>query len=270
MFTYYGSCPNARESLILFEAVRMGLIPMVPDRLSDGERKKITSGSIYVWDEVNSPMRRWTDGRTWSNSRVVGDFLEYRETDADTSSSSRPSRSILKPYGLKKRTICLPAQDHSSLRLIAYSNSADERNGTLPLPSSDPQFAEIVKNLESNPLKHDNLQTLVSMGRRRKSKLDSAKSVDQGSGVGSSLATCKSQGDSENWGNSAIVKDPSILHPIFQSYVGTLPVRAPHEFVEEHGENFEKSRILPLPIWRSKPLSDTDHHLLDLLNSHFR
>ncbi len=49
-------------------------------RLLDSERTSlIRSGSVFVWDEKEAGMRRWTDGRLWSASRVSGCFLTYRE-----------------------------------------------------------------------------------------------------------------------------------------------------------------------------------------------
>jgi hypothetical protein len=41
----------------------------------------ITSGSVFVFDEVESGIKRWTDGFFWSPSRILGNFLLYRETD---------------------------------------------------------------------------------------------------------------------------------------------------------------------------------------------
>lgn len=41
----------------------------------------ITSGSVFVFDEDESGIKRWTDGYFWSPSRILGNFLLYRETD---------------------------------------------------------------------------------------------------------------------------------------------------------------------------------------------
>lgn len=41
----------------------------------------ITSGSVFVFDEDESGIKRWTDGFYWSPSRILGNFLLYRETD---------------------------------------------------------------------------------------------------------------------------------------------------------------------------------------------
>lgn len=52
----------------------------IPRRLLDSERAALVrSGNVFVWDEQETGIRRWTDGRVWSASRVHGGFLTYRE-----------------------------------------------------------------------------------------------------------------------------------------------------------------------------------------------
>jgi Gti1/Pac2 family transcription factor len=69
------------DALLILEAARRGVIPRVTRRLVDSERKMITSGSVFVFDEDESGIKRWTDGLFWSPSRILGNFLLYRETD---------------------------------------------------------------------------------------------------------------------------------------------------------------------------------------------
>lgn len=52
----------------------------IPRRLLDSERAAmIRPGNVFVWDESETGIRRWTDGKLWSASRVHGAFLTYRE-----------------------------------------------------------------------------------------------------------------------------------------------------------------------------------------------
>ncbi|KAI9722850.1 MAG: Altered inheritance of mitochondria protein 24, mitochondrial [Chrysothrix sp. TS-e1954] len=81
METYIGHVRTPADSIILFEACRLGLLPRVQRRLSEKERQQIKSGSVFVWDEREAGMRRWTDGKSWSASRVHGSFLTYREME---------------------------------------------------------------------------------------------------------------------------------------------------------------------------------------------
>jgi Gti1/Pac2 family transcription factor len=69
------------DALLILEAARRGLIPRVTRRLVESERKMITSGSVFVFDEDESGIKRWTDGFFWSPSRILGNFLLYRETE---------------------------------------------------------------------------------------------------------------------------------------------------------------------------------------------
>jgi Gti1/Pac2 family transcription factor len=50
-------------------------------RFVDSERKMRTSGSVFVFDEIESEILRWIDVFFWSPSRILGNFLLYRETD---------------------------------------------------------------------------------------------------------------------------------------------------------------------------------------------
>ena len=102
------------DALLILEAARRGLIPRVTRRLVDAERKMITSGSVFVFDEDESGIKRWTDGLFWSPSRILGNFLLYRETDKRGHRSTRPdpedSLDGLRPDG----TLSRPKNDHTS------------------------------------------------------------------------------------------------------------------------------------------------------------
>ncbi|KAI8095988.1 Gti1/Pac2 family-domain-containing protein [Thamnidium elegans] len=79
--TFHGYIENTRDSLLLFEACKRGIIPRISRRLQDKERHLIKSGSIFCFDENESGIKRWTDGLVWSPSRILGNFLIYRELD---------------------------------------------------------------------------------------------------------------------------------------------------------------------------------------------
>lgn len=64
---------DARDAHVVFEAVRQGRLKPVQRRLNELERSTyITSGSLFVWEESDDEMglKRWTDGRVWSQSRM--------------------------------------------------------------------------------------------------------------------------------------------------------------------------------------------------------
>jgi hypothetical protein len=70
------------DALLILEAARRGFVPRVTRRLVADERRIIASGSVFVYDEQESGIKRWTDGMFWSPSRMLGNFLLYRELDS--------------------------------------------------------------------------------------------------------------------------------------------------------------------------------------------
>lgn len=79
--TFYGLLEGTADALRVLELCRQGRLGRVRRRLHEKERKLIRSGSVFVFDEQESGIRRWTDGRLWSPSRILGNFLIYRELE---------------------------------------------------------------------------------------------------------------------------------------------------------------------------------------------
>ncbi|KAL2871316.1 camp independent regulatory protein [Aspergillus lucknowensis] len=80
--TFTGYVASTRDALILFEACLTGVLHHVPRRPHDRERSHLVrSGSVFIYEENSSGIKRWTDGVTWSPSRILGNFLVYRELE---------------------------------------------------------------------------------------------------------------------------------------------------------------------------------------------
>jgi Gti1/Pac2 family transcription factor len=78
--TWKGFIHTTRDGLVLLEACLQGRLNHIPRRPHDRERQSIiSSGNIFVYEENASGIRRWTDGISWSPSRIMGNFLVYRE-----------------------------------------------------------------------------------------------------------------------------------------------------------------------------------------------
>ncbi|KNZ45036.1 uncharacterized protein VP01_854g1 [Puccinia sorghi] len=99
---YDGYIGSTHDALIIFSGCYLGHFPMVSRRLHERERRSIRSGAVYVFDETKAGIKRWTDGRVWSPSRILNNFLVYREIDhkrppanssATSNSSTNPSTS---------------------------------------------------------------------------------------------------------------------------------------------------------------------------------
>jgi hypothetical protein len=173
MDTYYGHVRTPADAIKLFEACRLGLLPRVQRRLSEKERQSIKSGSVFVWDEREAGMRRWTDGKSWSASRVSGSFLTYREMEGKrgggqfvptpvrrmqgkTPESGRGSDEDLdmdgdgpdgyryKPDGLMKQSFSITTSTGQHLHLISYYSRPHPNAPELLQPTSDPQLRHIV------------------------------------------------------------------------------------------------------------------------------
>lgn len=171
METYYGHVRTPADAIILFEACRIGLLPRVQRRLSEKERQSIRSGSVFVWDEREAGMRRWTDGKSWSASRVSGSFLTYREMEGkrgggsvSQGSASRggktpesrgsdddrgdgtdegPDGYRYKPDGLMKQSFSITTSNGQHLHLISYYSRSHPSAANLQQPTSDPALRHV-------------------------------------------------------------------------------------------------------------------------------
>jgi hypothetical protein len=172
MDTYHGHVRTPADAIKLFEACRLGLLPRVQRRLSEKERQSIRSGSVFVWDEREAGMRRWTDGKSWSASRVSGSFLTYREMEGKRGGgqfSNAPARRAgktpdsgrgsdedqemegdgpdgyrYKQDGLMKQSFSITTSAGQHLHLISYYSRPHPNAPELPQPTTDPQLRHII------------------------------------------------------------------------------------------------------------------------------
>ncbi|KAI0044281.1 hypothetical protein FA95DRAFT_1562409 [Auriscalpium vulgare] len=78
---FIGYVETTTDALRLIMAARQGVIPRITRRLNDLERRSmIRSGAVFVFCVEESGIKRWTEGLSWSPSRIIGNFLVYRET----------------------------------------------------------------------------------------------------------------------------------------------------------------------------------------------
>ncbi|PMD19314.1 hypothetical protein NA56DRAFT_575672 [Hyaloscypha hepaticicola] len=173
MDTYHGHVRTPADAIKLFEACRLGLLPRVQRRLSEKERQSIKSGSVFVWDEREAGMRRWTDGKSWSASRVSGSFLTYREMEGKRGGGQfvpPPARRIggktpdsgrgsdedqdmdgegpdgyrYKPDGLMKQSFSITTSTGQHLHLISYYSRPHSGAPELLQPTTDPSLRHII------------------------------------------------------------------------------------------------------------------------------
>ena len=73
---FIGYVETTTDALRLIMAARQGIIPRTTRRLNDSERKSmIRSGAVFVFCVEESGIKRWTEGLSWSPSRIDSNFL---------------------------------------------------------------------------------------------------------------------------------------------------------------------------------------------------
>ncbi|KAJ2784942.1 Gluconate transport-inducing protein [Coemansia interrupta] len=136
--TYTGYVDTTEDALLIFEACRLNVLPRRTRRLAESERKYVESGSVFVWDETESGIRRWTDGRRWSPSRVSGCFLVYSELESKLSTLTT---DVPLEDGLIKKSLSLYTTENDKLHLVCYYRKSDLPR--LQMPSDDPALSHI-------------------------------------------------------------------------------------------------------------------------------
>ena len=122
--TYRGHVATTYDSLLLFEGCLDGSLNHVARRPHDRERQDlIRSGSVFIYEEHASGIKRWTDGVSWSPSRILGNFLIYRELE-------KPF-----PPGEKKRA--LKKNRKASQAGIVKAEASSNSSFSLPLGSEN-------------------------------------------------------------------------------------------------------------------------------------
>ena len=140
--TFMGHVATTNDALILFEACLSGQLSHVPRRPHDRERSMlIRSGCIFIYEENASGIKRWTDGVTWSPSRILGNFLIYRELEKPfppgekkramrKANRSRPNRPG-EPYNRPDSTSGTYSPTTPSSSTLSGDRAPDERERAL-------------------------------------------------------------------------------------------------------------------------------------------
>jgi hypothetical protein len=146
---------NDAETLI--EACRQGDLHFIHRRPRPSEQPH--SGCVFVFEEKASGIRRWTDGRRWTASRILGDFVIYGEMEAGrkespTTKPGSPPQLVedetserdfqlygplaksfnFPPEGLIKKAICVKDAGHA-WHVVSYYRPVDVLRDRLTRPS---------------------------------------------------------------------------------------------------------------------------------------
>lgn len=119
------------DALYLFEACLQGRLQHVPRRPHDRERSSlISSGNIFIYEEHASGIKRWTDGVPWSPSRILGNFLIYRELDKPFPAGEKKRAMKKKENGVTKATSNQRSNSIGHSGMMAGVNSALQSSAT--------------------------------------------------------------------------------------------------------------------------------------------
>ncbi|RTE70379.1 hypothetical protein BHE90_015227 [Fusarium euwallaceae] len=180
--TFDGYIRTTYDALIVFEACLSGQLRRAPRRPKDDERQElIQSGKVFIYKEQSS-FKRWTDGVTWSPSRILDNFLVYRELNRSlgtgskrktikkgkrmgTGAISKPQSPLntnnedrqligslvdsydFKQDGLVKKTIKIIFQEEA-YHLVCYYKCDDIKTGLHITPSQHPMLQSIIPRNE--------------------------------------------------------------------------------------------------------------------------
>ncbi|KAK2594452.1 Global transcription regulator sge1 [Conoideocrella luteorostrata] len=138
------------DALIMFEACLRGQITHAARRPHDRERQDaIKSGNVFIYEEHASGIKRWTDGVSWSPSRILGNFLIYRELEKPFPPGEK-KRALKKkktsPGGIGKPDI------NSRLSISGHTSTATDSS-----VDKDTERALIGSLVDSYPFKTDGL-----------------------------------------------------------------------------------------------------------------
>jgi len=153
--TFTGHVATTQDALLLFEACLQGHLSHVPRRPHDRERNTlIRSGCVFIYEENASGIKRWTDGVTWSPSRILGNFLVYRELDKPFPPGEK-KRAMKKPNRRPSRPgEPYPRPDGSS---EPYSPTTPQSSSFGERTTSEMERQLIGSLVDSYGFKHDGL-----------------------------------------------------------------------------------------------------------------
>ncbi|KAF2768707.1 hypothetical protein EJ03DRAFT_273603, partial [Teratosphaeria nubilosa] len=147
--TFHGFVHNSMDGLVLFEACLSGKLHHVPRRPHDRERASlIKSGSIFIYEENASGIKRWTDGVAWSPSRILGNFLIYRELE-------KPFPPGEKKRAMKRKRQSIPGEPYP--RRDSDENDSSELNNPLTPPEPELERSLIGSLVDSYGFRSDGL-----------------------------------------------------------------------------------------------------------------
>ncbi|KAK5289417.1 Global transcription regulator sge1, partial [Exophiala xenobiotica] len=182
--SYFGFVDTHDNAVMLIQACVRGSLQVIKRRPTASERPSVAqSGHVFIYEEKSSGIQRWTDGRHWSPSRVLGEFLIYGERSAAQNQSPTTETDQLRllvndgsddghrqlygplvkllhfdPESLVKKTVTVKSSDDSGTvwHLVSYYRPVDVLQGRLQTPTMNQDFILQPWHLPRNPMPYGN------------------------------------------------------------------------------------------------------------------
>lgn len=122
--TFKGYIEDEQDALLIIQATMDGKLKHIPRRPYEIERSYlISSGNIFVFVEEISGIKRWTDGVTWSPSRITGKFLIYKELEKSSAYNKNKLKTLTKKHDhnkskTKNKKSLIQTADHTNDELV--------------------------------------------------------------------------------------------------------------------------------------------------------
>jgi hypothetical protein len=148
--TWHGFLDTTKDAMTIVEAALQGRLSHISRRPHDKERAEmLTSGTILVYEENASGIKRWTDAVHWSPSRVMNNCLIYRQLVRALKPEEK--RAALNPScgsKRKRKESASPSMDKAGENI---HNAEDEYehsaiNGTTDDATSTESFGKVYAN----------------------------------------------------------------------------------------------------------------------------
>lgn len=154
--TYRGKIKSLYDALLIIESCRLQIFPIITRRLTGIERTKfIRPNTIFVWNETQCGMKRWTDGKLWSASKVYnGNFLIYKQLNKKTKKEE--------PNGLIKQSFSLVTKDNQRYHLISYYENDPRMFNKSPSSNSNNTSITSMRRIESSESEGDQSKNLLN------------------------------------------------------------------------------------------------------------
>ncbi|KAI9684315.1 MAG: hypothetical protein M1822_005788 [Bathelium mastoideum] len=135
--TWHGYCDSTQDAMFLFEACLQGRLPHIPRRPQDREKDGIIrSGAIFIYEENASGIKRWTDGKNWSPSRILGNYLLYREVndniDPKDKKKAKKSRKGKHEFGEERSPAHSSPSSRRSSEGFPNGNASNDSSDSAP------------------------------------------------------------------------------------------------------------------------------------------